>query len=82
MTMGLAPIVVESLMPLIRKVADETDAAVVLVEQHVQLALEVANKAVVLRHGDVVSAGTSMDVRADAEVLEAAYLGKSPAARA
>jgi branched-chain amino acid transport system ATP-binding protein len=78
MSMGLAPIVVESLMPLIRKVADETEAAVVLVEQHVQLALEVADKAVVLAHGDVVSAGTSSQIKADAHVLEAAYLGKSP----
>src|SRR5690606_13884592 len=50
MSMGLAPVVVESLMPAVRQVADENDAAVVLVEQHVRLALEVADHALVLVH--------------------------------
>jgi branched-chain amino acid transport system ATP-binding protein len=77
MSMGLAPIIVETLMPMIRKVADESDAAVVLVEQHVQLALEVADRALVLVHGDVVAAGPSAVVRQNAAALEAAYLGSS-----
>jgi branched-chain amino acid transport system ATP-binding protein len=81
MSLGLAPIVVESLMPLIRRMADETDAAVVLVEQHVQLALDVADHAVVLVHGDQVAAGTSAEVRGDAAVLEAAYLGQRAPSR-
>ena len=55
MSMGLAPVVVE-LIPLVRQVADESGAAVVLVEQHVQLALEVADQAAVLVHGDLVAA--------------------------
>ena len=57
MSMGLAPVIVESLMPVVREVADETDAAVVLVEQHVHLALEVADTAIVLVHGDVALSG-------------------------
>ncbi|HKY16118.1 MAG TPA: ATP-binding cassette domain-containing protein [Microthrixaceae bacterium] len=75
MSMGLAPVVVESLMPVIRRVADEREAAVVLVEQHVHLALDVADLALVLVHGDVVLRGTSEDVRSDALALESAYLG-------
>ena len=47
MSMGLAPVAVESLMPVIRRVADEHDASVIMVEQHVQLALEVADEAIV-----------------------------------
>jgi branched-chain amino acid transport system ATP-binding protein len=75
MSMGLAPVVIESLMPVVRGIADETGAAVVLVEQHVHLALEVADAALVLVHGDVALTGAADAVRADAEALEAAYLG-------
>jgi branched-chain amino acid transport system ATP-binding protein len=78
MSMGLAPVVVESLMPLIRKVADEKQAAVVLVEQHVQLALEVADRAMVMVHGSVVKAGPADEIRRDPGNLEALYLGGSP----
>jgi branched-chain amino acid transport system ATP-binding protein len=75
MSMGLAPVVVESLIPLVRQVADESGAAVVLVEQHVQLALEVADQAAVLVHGDLVTAGPAADLGRDAAALEATYLG-------
>ncbi|HEY9555240.1 MAG TPA: ATP-binding cassette domain-containing protein [Acidimicrobiales bacterium] len=77
MSMGLAPVVVESLMPVVRRVADESDAAVVLVEQHVRLALEVADHALVLVHGDVTLSGPAADLAADPAALEAAYLGHS-----
>ncbi len=77
MSMGLAPVVVESLMPVVRTIADEQGAAVVLVEQHVQLALEIADRALVMVHGDVTLAGAAADIRADAAALEAAYLGAS-----
>ncbi len=79
MSMGLAPVVVESLMPLIRQVANESQASVILVEQHVQLALEIADRAAVLVHGDVVVSGAAADLRQDGRALEAAYLGSSPA---
>ena len=75
MSMGLAPVVVESLMPVVRGIADETGSAIVLVEQHVHLALEIADTALVLVHGDVSLSGNADDVRGDAEALEAAYLG-------
>ncbi len=75
MTMGLAPVVVESLMPVIRDVANGTDAAVVVVEQHVRLALEIADRVVVLVHGDVALAGAASEIRADLGGLEQAYLG-------
>src|SRR5699024_5557310 len=59
MSMGLAPVIVEGLLPVVRRIADEAGVVVVLVEQHVQLALEVADEAIVLVHGDTVLRGSS-----------------------
>jgi branched-chain amino acid transport system ATP-binding protein len=75
MSMGLAPVVVEQLLPVVRRVADETGAVVVLVEQHVHLALEFADDAIVMVHGEVRLRGSARELAADAVTLEAAYLG-------
>lgn len=75
MSMGLAPIIVEQLMVKLRDVANDTGAAVILVEQHVHLALEIADQALVLVHGEVSLHGRADQLRADPKLLEAAYLG-------
>jgi len=75
LSMGLAPVIVEKLMPVVRRIADETGAVVVLVEQHAHLALEVADQAIVLVHGQVALSGSASDVAADPRRLEAAYMG-------
>ncbi len=82
MSMGLAPVIVEGLLPVVRRIADETGAVVILVEQHVQLALEVADQAIVLVHGEVVRSGPAADLAADRSGLEAAYLGAEAGASA
>ena len=75
MSMGLAPVIVEQLLPMVRQIADETNAVVVLVEQHVGLALEVADRALVLVHGEVSLDGPAAELLADPALLEAAYFG-------
>jgi branched-chain amino acid transport system ATP-binding protein len=75
MSMGLAPVIVEQMMPIARSIAADTGAVVVLVEQHVQLALEVADDAIVLTHGRVTLSGPAGELAADATRLEAAYMG-------
>jgi len=77
MSMGLAPVAVESLMPVIRRVADEHGAAVIMVEQHVQLALEVADEAMVIVHGSVVLSGSAETYRNDISAVESAYMSGS-----
>ncbi|MFZ0248315.1 MAG: ABC transporter ATP-binding protein [Acidimicrobiales bacterium] len=80
MSMGLAPVAVESLMPVIRQVADEHGASVIMVEQHVQLALEVADEAMVLVHGSIVLSGPAADYRNDIGAVESAYMSGSVSA--
>jgi branched-chain amino acid transport system ATP-binding protein len=76
MSMGLAPIIVETLLPIVRRIADDTGTAMVLVEQHIGLALEVADTALVLVHGSVALRGAARGLAADPASLEAAYLGE------
>jgi branched-chain amino acid transport system ATP-binding protein len=82
MSMGLAPVIVEDLLPVVRRIADDTGAVVVLVEQHVRLALEVADRAMVLVHGAITLEGSAADLAADPAGLEAAYLSSTDAVSA
>jgi branched-chain amino acid transport system ATP-binding protein len=76
MSHGLAPIVVDQLLPILRRLADETGIAVLLVEQHIKAALEIADRVYVLNRGRLVLEGRAEDVRDKPEVLEASYLGE------
>ncbi len=75
MSMGLAPLIVEALFERVRRIAKDHGCAVLLVEQHVTLALEVADTASVLNRGSIVLSGTAEDVLREADQLEAAYFG-------
>ncbi|WP_405988171.1 ABC transporter ATP-binding protein [Streptomyces sp. NBC_00986] len=76
LSMGLAPVIVEELLPVVRRIAEDRGTAVVLVEQHVRLALDVADRAVVLVHGETVLSGSAARLAADPDLLERAYLGE------
>lgn len=78
MSLGLAPILVERLLPVVRRIADDTKMAVLVVEQHVRAALDVADRGYVLRRGRVVPAGPAPAIADAAQQLEDSYLGASP----
>jgi branched-chain amino acid transport system ATP-binding protein len=75
MSLGLAPRIVDQLAGVIRRVADERGIGVLLVEQHVPVALAIADAAVVLVHGEVVARGAAADLADGAQLLQASYLG-------
>jgi branched-chain amino acid transport system ATP-binding protein len=76
LSLGLAPVIVEWLLPVVRRFAQESDCAVLLVEQHVQLALEVADRGYVLSHGRIVLENDAEQLRSDRQLLIASYLGE------
>jgi branched-chain amino acid transport system ATP-binding protein len=79
LSLGLAPVIVERLLPVVRQFADARETAVVLVEQHVRLGLEIADRAYVLAHGDLTTSGSAEELRKDTNRLVASYLGETPA---
>jgi branched-chain amino acid transport system ATP-binding protein len=79
LSFGLAPVIVQRLVPVLRRVADELGTAVVLVEQHVHLGLAVADRAYVLSHGTPVLAAPAAELRENMSLLEASYLGEGNA---
>ncbi|HXA33801.1 MAG TPA: ABC transporter ATP-binding protein [Acidimicrobiales bacterium] len=75
LSMGLAPIVVEAILSKLRAVSEATSAAIVLVEQHVRLAVQAADRASVVVHGREVLNGSSSELLSDPGRLDRAYLG-------
>jgi branched-chain amino acid transport system ATP-binding protein len=76
LSLGLAPVIVERLLPVVREFASTHGTAVLLVEQHVNLALEIADRGYVLSHGELVASDSAERLRADNALLTASYLGE------
>ena len=75
MSLGLAPVIVSRLLPVVREYATGNGTGVLLVEQHVQLALKIADRGYILSHGNLAASGTAEDLRNDSTLLAASYFG-------
>ncbi|GAA1974059.1 ABC transporter ATP-binding protein [Amycolatopsis minnesotensis] len=74
MSLGLAPVVFTRLLPVVTRFAED-GAAILLVEQFTQLALGVAQDALVVSSGRVTFSGESRALLDSPEKLHSAYLG-------
>jgi branched-chain amino acid transport system ATP-binding protein len=66
---GLAPIIVQELMSVIRDLVSDSGMAVIVVEQHAKLALSLTENAIVLERGRVVHRSRSEQLLADPATL-------------
>ncbi|HKP55242.1 MAG TPA: ABC transporter ATP-binding protein [Polyangiales bacterium] len=71
---GLAPLIVQEIFRIMRKINEERQVSVLLVEQNANLALEFADAACVLETGNVVTSGTPEELSNNEDVRRA-YLG-------
>lgn len=75
LSLGLAPIVVEELMNLVRRIRDEQTVTVLLVEQNALAALEIADFAYLIENGRIALSGNPLELKNDQNIQES-YLGR------
>ncbi|MEJ2458488.1 MAG: ABC transporter ATP-binding protein [Novosphingobium sp.] len=73
-SLGLAPVIIDTLYEALQQINQTMGTAMLIVEQNANLALEIASDAYVLETGSMVVTGTAAEVAANDEV-RAAYLG-------
>jgi len=66
--LGLAPLVVQELAGLVRRIRDEQGISVVFIEQNVELALRLADRGYVLESGRTILSGPSAELLQSDEV--------------
>jgi branched-chain amino acid transport system ATP-binding protein len=77
MSLGLAPLIVESIFGVLRQIVADTGCSVLMVEQHVHLALQTADRAYVMSRGEIVRSGTAAEVEEALDEIRGSYLGAS-----
>ncbi|MDD6283477.1 MAG: ABC transporter ATP-binding protein [Oribacterium sp.] len=74
-SLGLAPIIVQEIFNIIKRINQEQGITVLLIEQNANMALKVADRAYVMETGSITMTGTGAELLANDEI-QAAYLGR------
>jgi ABC-type branched-subunit amino acid transport system ATPase component/MFS family permease len=73
LSLGLAPVVVAEMLPVLRRLADD-GVAIVVVEQSVNLALEIADRAYFMERGEIRFSGPTRDLLDRPDLLRSVFL--------
>jgi branched-chain amino acid transport system ATP-binding protein len=73
-SLGLAPLVVKRIFDIIKKINDENNTTIFLVEQNANQALKVADRGYVMENGRIILSDSAENLLANEKVKEA-YLG-------
>jgi branched-chain amino acid transport system ATP-binding protein len=73
-SMGLAPVLVEQVLEVVREMIKQRNLTVLLVEQNTRLALSLANLVYVLENGAIAFSGSREEASAST-VIQDLYLG-------
>jgi branched-chain amino acid transport system ATP-binding protein len=74
LSLGLAPVVVDDLVEILSNLSNEKDLSILLVEQDVQVALDLADRGYVLEAGSIAMSDASVNL-SNNKHIRAAYLG-------
>jgi len=73
-SLGLAPVIVDQIFEILKRLREEENLTVLLVEQNAQLALENSDRAYVLENGQISVTGPAEELL-HSEAIQKAYLG-------
>ena len=73
-SLGIAPLIVRQICATLKDLK-QAGTTILLVEQNVNIALELADRAYILRTGEIVLEGSAAELRRDSERVAQAYLG-------
>ena len=75
-SLGLAPLLVEEIFHILKRLRDEENVTMLLVEQNANLALSIADEGYVMENGKIVLQGQAQELSSNADIKEF-YLGLS-----
>jgi branched-chain amino acid transport system ATP-binding protein len=73
-SMGLAPLIIKQIFEIIKKINQESNTTIFLVEQNANQALQIADRGYVLENGKITLSGSAESLMANEEIQKA-YLG-------